>query len=214
MVESAKSFLIVDDHEIVRTGLREIVETRPGWKVTGEAANGMQAIDVARAKNPDIVIVDYSMPILNGVEVCRRVKAHGLASQILFLTVHEGEDILSQAVTAGARGILLKSDARNHLISALDALTAGKPYFTSILLEFLLENFRHQEHHKAAALTARERSVVKLVAEGHPNKVTSAMLNLSTKTVETHRAAAMRKLGLSSTAELVRYAIREKLITP
>jgi DNA-binding NarL/FixJ family response regulator len=80
MVESAKSFLIVDDHEIVRTGLREIIETRPGWKVTGEAANGMQAIDEARAKNPDMVIVDYSMPILNGVEVCRRVKAHGLAS--------------------------------------------------------------------------------------------------------------------------------------
>jgi DNA-binding NarL/FixJ family response regulator len=214
VTDSAKSFLIVDDHEIVRTGLREIIETRSGWKVTAEAANGKEAIDLARAKTPDIIIVDYSMPILNGVEVCRRIKSHGLATQVLFLTVHEGEDILSQAVSAGARGILLKSDARNLLISALEALLAGKPYFTNIFLENLLKKFHLNEHHKAPVLTAREQSVLKLVAEGHPNKVTSAMLNLSIKTVETHRAAAMRKLGLSSTAELVRYAIREKLITP
>lgn len=214
MVESATSFLIVDDHEIVRTGLREIIETCSGWKVIGEAANGLQAVEAARAKNPDIIVVDYSMPIMNGVEVCHRLKAYRVPSQILFLTVHEGADIMSQAVSAGARGILLKSDARNHLISALEALSAGKPYFTGIFLENLLENFPHQENHKAAALTAREQSVVQLVAEGHPNKVISATLNLSTKTVETYRAAAMRKLELSSTADLVRYAIREKLITP
>ena len=214
VVESAKSFLIVDDHEIVRTGLREIIETRSGWKVTGEAANGKQGIELARAKKPDVVIVDYSMPILNGLEVCRHIKSHGLATQVLFLTVHEGEEILSQAVSAGARGIVLKSDARNVLISALESLLAGKPYFTSIALENLLENFRLNAHPKASVLTVREQSVIKLVAEGHPNKVTSEMLNLSIKTVETHRAAAMRKLGLSSTAELVRYAIGERLITP
>lgn len=214
MADSAKSFLIVDDHEIVRTGLRAIIEHQSGWKVTGEAANGMQGIQLARAKTPDITIVDYSMPVLNGIEVCRRIKSHRLATQVLFLTVHEREDILSQAVSAGARGVLLKSDARNNLVSALEALLAGKPYFTSVLLETLLENFQFSQYHKAAVLNAREQSIVKLVAEGHPNKVTSAMLNLSIKTVETHRAAAMRKLGLSSTAELVRYAIRERLITP
>lgn len=213
MTDGAKSFLIVDDHEIVRTGLREIIETRPGWKVTGEAANGKQGIALARAKTPDVVIVDYSMPVLNGLEVCRRIKSHRLATQVLFLTVHEGEEILSQAVSAGARGIVLKSDARNLLISALESLLAGKPYFTGILLEHLLKNFHLHEHHGAPVLSVREQSVVKLVAEGHPNKVTCELLSVSIKTVETHRAAAMRKLGLSTTAELVRYAIRERLIT-
>ena len=101
---TAKSFLIVDDHEIVRTGLREIIEHHSGWKVTGKAANGMQGIELARAKNPDITIVDYSMPVLDGIEFCRRIKLHRLTIQVLFLTVHEGEDILSQAVSAGARG--------------------------------------------------------------------------------------------------------------
>jgi DNA-binding NarL/FixJ family response regulator len=198
----------------VRTGLREIIETRSEWKVTGEAANGKQAIDLVRAKTPDLAIVDYSMPILNGVEVCRRIKSYGLATQVLFLTVHEREEILSQAVFAGARGVLLKADARDLLISAIEALLAGKPYFTTILLENLLKNFHRNEHRTAGVLSAREQSVVKLVAEGHPNKVTSAMLNLSIKTVESHRAAAMRKLGFSATAELVRYAIRERLISP
>jgi DNA-binding NarL/FixJ family response regulator len=214
LAESVKTFLIVDDHEIVRSGLRAIIQSRPGWIVGGEAADGMRAIDLARSKIPDVMIVDYSMPILNGVEVCRRVKSHRLATQILFLTVHESQDILSQAVFAGARGILLKSDARSQLISALEALLAGLPYFTGTFLEQLLKNFHIKENHKVAVLNAREQSVVTLVAEGHPNKVTSAMLNLSIKTVETHRASAMRKLGLSSTAELVRYAIREKIISP
>ena len=213
---AVKRFLIVDDHEIVRTGLREIIEARSGWIVIGEAADGLQAIDLARAKTPDIMIVDYSMPLMNGVEVCRRIRSHGLATQILFLTVHESEDILTQAVSAGARGVLLKSDAREHLIAALETLLAGKPYLTSVLLEKLLHNFQLNEHHNSAntGLTSREQSVVKLIAEGHTNKVTGAMLNLSIKTVETHRAAAMRKLGLSSAADLVRFAIREKLILP
>ena len=214
MAASAKSFLIVDDHEIVRTGLRGIIEQHSGWRVVGEAANGMQAIKLARAKTPNIIIVDYSMPVMNGIEVCRRIKLDRLTTQVLFLTVHEGEDVLLQAACAGARGVLLKSDARRHLILALEALLDGKPYFTGILLENLLKNFHLNRHHTAGVLTAREQSVVKLVAEGHPNKVTSAILNLSIKTVETYRAAAMRKLGFSSTAELVRYAIREKLITP
>jgi DNA-binding NarL/FixJ family response regulator len=132
---AVRSFLIADDHEIVRTGLREIIETRSGWIVSGEAADGLQAIDLARAKTPDIMIVDYSMPFLNGVEVCRRIRSHGLATQILFLTMHESEDILTQAVSAGARGVLLKSDARKHLISAIEKFLAGEPHVTSVLLE-------------------------------------------------------------------------------
>jgi DNA-binding NarL/FixJ family response regulator len=215
LVEVAvKSFLIADDYEIVRTGLREIIEARSGWIVIAEAADGKQAIDLALAKSPDIAIVDYSMPFINGVEVCRRIKSHRLAIQVLFLTVHESEDILREAVFAGARGVLLKSDAREHLIAALESLLAGKPYVTSALLEKLLQNFQLSNRHSPATLTSREESVVKLVAEGHSNKVIGTLLNLSIKTVETHRAAAMRKLGLSSTAQLVRYAIREKIISP
>ena len=161
------------------------------------------------------MIVDYSMPFMNGVEVCRRIRSHGLATQILSLTVHESEDILTEAVSVGARGVLLKSDARKELISAIETLLAGEPYVTSVLLEKMLHDYPLNKHNSAKVLlTSREQSVIKLVAEGHSNKATSAILNLSRKTVETHRAAAMQKLGLSSTAELVRYAIREKLILP
>jgi DNA-binding NarL/FixJ family response regulator len=191
------------------------IEARSGWIVSGEAADGLQAIDLARARTPDIMILDYSMPLMNGLEVCRRIRSYGLATQILFLTVHESEDILTQAVSAGARGVLLKSDARKHLISAIEKLLAGERYVTSVLLEKLIHNYQINKRSSTnVVLTSWEQSVVKLVAEGHSNKVISAMLNRSIKTVETHRAAAMRKLGLSSTADLVRYAIREKLILP
>jgi DNA-binding NarL/FixJ family response regulator len=127
LAENVASFLIADDHEIVRTGLRKIIETRSGWIVSGEAADGLQAIDLACAKSPDIMIVDYSMPFMNGVEVCRRIRSHGLATQILFLTVHESDDILIEAVSAGARGVLLKSDARKDLITAIMSVCWGRP---------------------------------------------------------------------------------------
>ncbi|SHL02240.1 two component transcriptional regulator, LuxR family [Bradyrhizobium lablabi] len=208
-----KQILIADDHEVVRSGLRAIIETRADWVVSGEANNGRDAIALALKKKPDVAIVDYSMPIMNGLEVSRRIKFHGLRAEVLILTMHESEEILTEVLLAGVRGFLLKSDARSHLIAAVEALLEHRPYFTGVLLEKLLREYLSNKKDRSdVLLSSREQSVVQLVAEGHTNKSVSAVLNLSAKTVETHRASAMRKLGISSTAELVRYAIRTKLV--
>ncbi|WP_454624174.1 response regulator [Bradyrhizobium cenepequi] len=210
-----KRILIADDHEVVRSGLRAIVETRPNWIVTAEAPDGEQAIVLALETRPDIIIADYSMPLVNGLEVSRRVKTLRLPSEVLILTMHENEEILTEALLTGIRGFLLKSDARRHLIAAIEALLDGRPYFTSVMLEKLLSDYQLNSQNKSSALlTSREENVVQLIAEGHTNKAISSILKLSVKTVETHRASAMRKLSLSSTAELVRYAIRKKLVAP
>ncbi|MDI4235116.1 response regulator transcription factor [Bradyrhizobium sp. 31Argb] len=210
-----KRILIADDHEVVRSGLRAIVETRSNWIVTAEAPDGEQAIALALETRPDIIIADYSMPLVNGLEVSRRVKTLRLRSEVLILTMHENEEILTEALLTGVRGFLLKSDARKHLISAIEALLDGRPYFTSVVLEKLLTDYQLNKQNKSSALlTSREQNVVQLIAEGHTNKAISSILKLSVKTVETHRASAMRKLGMSSTAELVRYAIRKKLVAP
>jgi DNA-binding NarL/FixJ family response regulator len=208
-----KQILIADDHEVVRSGLRAIIETRADWAVSGEAVDGREAAALALKLRPDVAIVDYSMPLLNGLEVCRRIKSQHLHTEVLILTMHESEEILTEALLAGARGFLLKSDTRSHLVTAVDALLDRQPYFTSVLLEKLLHDYLLSRKGKSEVmLSAREQSVVQLIAEGHTNKSVGAVLNLSVKTVETHRASAMRKLNVSSTAELVRYAIRTKLI--
>jgi DNA-binding NarL/FixJ family response regulator len=208
-----KQILIADDHEVVRSGLRAIIETRADWTVGGEAVDGREAVLLALKLKPDVAIVDYSMPVMNGLEVCRRIKSHHLQTEVLILTMHENEEIFTEALLAGVRGFLLKSDTRSHLVTAVDALLDHQPYFTSVLLEKLLHDYLLSKKDKSEVLlSAREQSVVQLIAEGHTNKSVGAVLNLSVKTVETHRASAMRKLNVSSTAELVRYAIRTKLI--
>ncbi len=213
--DAVKRIVIADDHEVVRSGLRAIVDTRSDWIVSGEATNGEQAVALTLETLPDIVIVDYSMPLMNGIEVSRRLRLMHLRTEVLILTMHESEELLTEAILAGVRGFLFKSDARSHLISAIEALLDGRPYFTSALLEKLLHDYQINKQNKSdVLLTSREQSVVQLIAEGHTNRSISAILKLSVKTVETHRAAAMRKLGMSSTAELVRYAIRKKLVAP
>jgi DNA-binding NarL/FixJ family response regulator len=207
-----KQILIADDHEVVRTGLRAIIETRADWIVGGEAADGRQALELVSKLKPDVAIVDYSMPVMNGLEVCRRIKADGLHTGVLILTMFENQEVLTDALLAGARGFLLKSDARHHLVAAVESLLDRQPYFTSAALEELLRNYLSlRKDRSGTVLTAREQHVVQLIAEGHTNKSTGAVLNLSVKTVETHRASAMRKLNVSSAAELVRYAIRAEL---
>ncbi|MET4275901.1 MULTISPECIES: response regulator transcription factor [unclassified Bradyrhizobium] len=210
-----KRILIADDHAVVRSGLRAIVETQSNWIVTGEATNGEQAVSLAVETRSDAVIVDYSMPLMNGLEVSRRLKALDLHTEVLILTMHEDEELLTEAILAGVRGFLFKSDAKKHLISAIEALLDGRPYFTSALVEKLLHDYQlNKQGRSDTLLTSREQSVVQLIAEGHTNRSMSDLLQLSVKTVETHRASAMRKLGMSSTAELVRYAIRKKLVAP
>lgn len=210
-----KRIVIADDHEVVRSGLRAIIETRPGWIVSGEATDGQQAVALTLETRSDVAIVDYSMPLMCGLEVSRRLKALQPRTEVLILTMHENEELLTEAILAGVRGFLFKSDAGKHLIFAIEALLEGKPYFTSVLIEKLLHDYQSNKQNRLdTLLTPREQSVVQLVAEGHTNRSISAVLKLSVKTVETHRASAMRKLGMSSTAELVRYAIRKKLVSP
>ena len=211
-----KQILIADDHEVVRSGLRAIIETRADWVVSGEASNGRDAVASALKLKPDVAIIDYSMPVMNGVEASRRIKLHHLHTEVLILTMHESEEILTEVLLAGVRGFLLKSDARSHLIAAVEALLDHRPYFTSVLLEMLLRAYlsNNKKDNSKVLLSSREQSVVQLIAEGHTNKSVCDVLNLSVKTIETHRASAMRKLHISSTAELVRYAIRTKLIEP
>jgi DNA-binding NarL/FixJ family response regulator len=210
-----KQILIADDHEVVRSGLRAIIESHAGWAVSGEAANGKEALELTLTTRPDVAILDYSMPLMTGTEVSRRIKSNHLRTEVLILTMHESEAILAEVLVTRARGLLLKSDARDHLIAAIEALLEHRPYFTSLVLEKLLREYQLSNRDKPAIeLSSREQNVVQLVAEGYTNRSIGAVLELSVKTVETHRASAMRKLGVSSTAELVRYAIRKNLIGP
>lgn len=209
-----KRILIADDHEIVRSGLRAIVESHEDWVVAGEAVDGEQTVALTLETKPDVAIVDYSMPVMNGLEVSRRIKSLRPRTEVLILTMHENEEILTEALVAGVRGLMFKSDAKKHLISAIEELLTHRPCFTGVLLEKLLHDYQQNKQNRSKMLlTLREQNVIQLIAEGQTNKSISAILKLSVKTVETHRASAMRKLGMSSTAELVRYAIRKKLVT-
>jgi DNA-binding NarL/FixJ family response regulator len=207
--------LIADDHHIVRSGLRAILEKHEGWEVVAEAQDGREAIAKAIESKPDVAIVDYSLPLLNGIEATRQIRAHFPEVEILIFTMHDSDVLIGELLEAGARGYLLKSDANQFLIGAVEALADHRPFFTSRVSEQLLKSFlaaRKDKH--GSALSPREALVLRLIAEGHGNKDIGKILNLSPKTIESHRAAVMRKLKLTSTAALVRYAIRNKLVEP
>jgi len=204
--------LTADDHDVVRSGLRTILEANANWQVVGEAVNGKDAIGKAIEVKPDIAVVDYSLPFVNGIEVTRQIRARLPKTEVLIFTMHDNETLIQELLSAGARGYLLKSDANRHLIAAIEALAAHKPYFTAKVSEQLLHSLSTRPDHEASALTGRERQVVQLIAEGHSNKQTATVLNISLKTIETRRATVMRKLNLSSSAALVRYAVRNRLV--
>ena len=207
--------LIADDHEVVRAGLRAILESREGWEVVAEAADGKDAIVKAIDSKPDIAIIDYSLPILNGVEATRQIHARLPKAEILIFTMHDSDVLVRELLEAGARAYLLKSDAKQYLLTAVESLVNHKPFFTGRVSEQLLDSYL-ATHSRAGegTLSPRERTIVQLIAEGHGNKEMAAILNLSIKTVESHRATAMRKLNMASTAEIVRYAIRNKIVEP
>jgi len=207
--------LIADDHEIVRLGLRAILEARPGWKVVAEAADGKEAIAKALASRPDIVIMDYCLPIMNGVEATRQIHARLPNAEILIFTVHDSDTLVGELLQAGARAYLPKSEAKQYLVAAVESLVNRKPFFTGRVSEHLLDAcLKAHRSNGAGALSPRERMIVQLIAEGHGNKEMAAILNLSVKTIESHRATAMRKLNVTSTAGIVRYAVRNQLVEP
>src|SRR5271154_7257439 len=202
--------LVADDHDVVRAGVRSILEDRDGWEVVAEAANGKEAIEKALATKPDVAILDYSLPLMNGVEVTRQICDRLPGTQVLIFTIHDTDSLVLEVLGAGARGFLLKSDAKKQLIQAVESLAAHRPYFTGKVSEALLQSFIATNKPKQELLTPHERTVVQLLAEGHSYRDIAKLVGISEKTVESHRANAMRKANVSSTAALIGYAIRNK----
>lgn len=208
--------LVADDHEVVRQGLRRLLEARPGWEICGEAGTGREAVEKAKQLKPDVVVLDYSMPGLNGAEATRQILERVPRTEVLILTMHGAEQLIREALEAGARGYVLKSDASRDLISAVLALVEHKAFLSSSASGQVLDRYLRtpQTPTLQQVLTPREREIVQLVAEGKTNKEVAVTLKISTKTVEAHRANMMHKLGLSSVSELVRFAIRNQIIEP
>jgi DNA-binding NarL/FixJ family response regulator len=206
--------LIADDHDVVRSGLRRVLEAQPGWEVVAEATDGRDAIGKARATKPDVAVLDCMMPLLNGVEVTRQIRAGVPETQVLIFTVHEDERIVGEILRAGARGYVLKSDISGQLIHAVQALAEHKPFFTSSVSEALLASMLTAQTSDGICLTDEERTVVRLIAEGHSNREVAKFFGVACKTVENRRTTIMRKLKLRSGAALVLYAIRTGLIEP
>jgi DNA-binding NarL/FixJ family response regulator len=215
-VAAVTNILIADDHHLVRKGLRGLLEAQRGWTVVAEAGDGYEAIDAALRTLPDVAIIDCSMPRMNGLEATRRIHERLPKTEVCLFADREEDGVIVSALQVGARGIVLKSDSEKELLTAVESLARHQPYFSCVVPESLLGQCRKRNGHspKSDLLTPREREVVQLVAEGLSNKEVGKQLDLSVKTVETHRGAAMRKAGLSSTADLVRYAVRNHLVQP
>ncbi|HXZ30788.1 MAG TPA: response regulator transcription factor [Terriglobales bacterium] len=211
--------LVADDHEIVRRGLCALLQKREGWEVCGEASNGREALEMAKQLKPDIVILDIGMPLLNGLDTTRQLLQHDPQFKIIVLTVTDADQVIREALDAGARGFVLKSDAARDLVSAVEALQDKRMFFTPRVNDLVLRGFLDRGHTVSRnerpdlpTLTAREREVTQLLAEGKSSKEVASLLNLSTKTVETHRSNIMRKLSLHSIRDLVVYAIKNNII--
>lgn len=213
--------LLADDHEVVRAGLRALLEEQNGWEVVAEAVDGRDAVEKASKLKPDVVVIDIAMPSLNGLEAVRQIVKAVANTKVLVLTMYDSDPLIQQVLQAGARGYLLKSDAGRDLVSAIDALRRNKTFFTPKVSQMVLEGYldksprektESESEPESLRLTSRQREIVQLLAEGKSSKEVAAVLGLSVKTAETHRANIMRKLDCHSVTELVRYAIRNHII--
>jgi DNA-binding NarL/FixJ family response regulator len=211
--------LIADDHEVVRRGLAALLQTQEGWEVCGEASDGREAVEKAKLLKPDFVILDIGMPNLNGLAATRQLTQLDPNFKIIVLTITDSDHVIREALDAGARGFVLKSDAVRDLVSAIEALQRGQMFFTPRVNEMVLAGFLERgtaaprgSPPKFPSLTPREREVIQLLAEGKSSKEVATLLNLSTKTAETHRSNIMRKLGFHSIRDLVLYAVKNDII--
>jgi DNA-binding NarL/FixJ family response regulator len=210
--------LLADDHTVMRSGLRLLLERQPNFQVVGEAADGRQAVELAASEKPDVVVMDIAMPHLNGVEAARQIANRSPHTAIAILSMHSDESYVIRSLKAGARAYLLKDSAEADLIAAIHAITEGKSFFSPAVRQMLKEDYMHQLAGVGAEdsyelLTTREREVLQLVAEGKSNKEVANLLNLSLYTVETHRTHILQKLNLHSVPELILYAVRKGIIS-
>ncbi|HXL22711.1 MAG TPA: response regulator transcription factor [Candidatus Dormibacteraeota bacterium] len=210
--------LVADDHDIVRRGLKQLLTAKPGWEVCAEAKNGREAVALAEQQKPEVVVMDISMPDLNGLEAARQIKKQLPKTEIVILTLHFSDQLVHDIVEAGARGYIMKSDADRDLVAAVEAVSHRRSFFTPKAAEMVLNGFRKRNATPEAPqeyrnrLTPREREIVQLLAEGKSSKEVAGALGISVKTAETHRANIMRKLEIHSVSELVLYAVKNQII--
>ena len=215
---TAFRILIVDDHAVVRRGVRALLEGQPGWEVCGEATTGHEALERVAELKPDLVVLDVSLPGLNGLEATPQILKISPDTEVLVLTMHHSEELARQVLRSGAKGYVLKSDADQSLVAAIESVRAHKPFVTEAVTEFALDSFLRGDTGEMEApkvpTTPREREIIQLVAESRSSKEVAATLGISVKTVESHRTNIMRKLRLRSVSDLVRYAIRNGIVEP
>jgi DNA-binding NarL/FixJ family response regulator len=209
--------LVADDHEIVRKGLRSLLEAQPGWQVAAEACDGREAVEKAKEIKPDVTVLDIGMPALNGLEAARQMLKNDARAQILILTMHDSDPLIREVLDAGARGYVLKSDASRDLVTAINAVRSNKTFFTAKVAQIVLDGYLDKKPKRdldssQTRLTPRQREIVQLLAEGKSSKEVAVALGLSVKTAETHRANIMKRLDCHSVSELVRYAVRNNII--
>jgi DNA-binding NarL/FixJ family response regulator len=211
--------LIADDHEVVRRGLCTLLQSHEGWEICGEAVDGRVAVSKAKELKPDVVIVDIGMPGLNGLAATRQLVQQDPNCKVIVLTITDSDQVIREALDAGARGFVLKSDAARDLVAAVEALQRNRMFFTPRVNDMVLAGFLDRRNGTSSnvppqlpRLTPREREVIQLLAEGKSSKEVASVLNLSTKTAETHRSNIMRKLGFHSIRDLVVYAVKNNII--
>jgi DNA-binding NarL/FixJ family response regulator len=210
--------LLADDHTVMRSGLRLLLERQPNLTVVGEAADGRQIVELADTQDPDVVVMDIAMPNLNGIEAARQIVARNPRVAVAILSMHCDESYVIRSLKAGAKAYLLKDSAESDLIQAIFAISHGKSFFSPAISKILMEDYMRQLEDKGIEdtyelLTTREREILQLVAEGKTNKEVANLLNLSLYTVETHRTHILQKLGLHSVPELILYAVRKGIIS-
>jgi len=219
--------LVADDHAVVRRGVRALLELQPGIEIAAEAVNGLEALNLVRKLKPDLVVLDLTMPEMNGLELARAIRDENSSTDLLVLTMHFSEEVAREALRSGAMAYVLKSDADTDLLAAVDHVRHHQPFFTGQLAVSMAENFVNyngQPEHAPAEqiggaipsipLTQRELDVIKLLAQGKSNKEAASNLNVSARTVESHRNHIMRKMNFASFSDMVRFAVRNKIVDP